>query len=243
MQTSSVDKQELKKFNKTTKEWWSKEGEFKMLHEITPLRTEYIQSVISRYLGIKSNDKKHIKQLKLIDVGCGGGLVSIPMCRLGFDITALDPSKTNIIHLASYAKDNNLNLKCINSTIEEHVKSDIKYDVVLCLEVVEHVADLKKFVDNLSKLLSPTGILIISTINRTLKSYLHAIIMAEYVLGWIPKKTHNHTKFVKPSEIARILQDTGLTPKEIKGLSLSIQSQKWYLSDDIDVNYFATFKK
>ncbi|MDC0864409.1 bifunctional 2-polyprenyl-6-hydroxyphenol methylase/3-demethylubiquinol 3-O-methyltransferase UbiG [Rickettsiaceae bacterium] len=238
MQTSSIDKKELEKFNKTSKEWWHKDGEFQMLHEITPIRVEYINSVINNHFKTKSN-----KKLKLIDVGCGGGLISIPMCKLGFDVTALDPNETNVKNITSYAKDHNLNIKCIGNTVEEHIKTNPKYDIVLCLEVIEHVSNLEEFVQNLSKLVSDKGILVLSTINRNIKSYLQAIIVAEYILGWIPKKTHDHEKFVKPSKIVSILENTDLTLKELKGLSLSIPSQNWYISNDIDVNYFAVFQK
>ncbi len=238
---SSIDQQELKKFNKTDQEWWDQDGEFKALHAINPVRIEYITSIIGKHFGVIDNKKSSLSGLKLIDIGCGGGLICAPMSELGAEVTGLDANEHNIKAATSYAERNKLNIKYINNTVEEHIKSPKKYDIVLCLEVIEHVANQKEFVNNISKLLAPGGIVIFSTINRTKKAYLLAIVMAEYVLGWVPRQTHNYSRFVKPSEFVRMMQDTRLRLGELKGLSLSVSSQNWHLSDDIDVNYFAVF--
>lgn len=231
---SSIDPEELNKFSKTEQEWWDLEGEFKPLHAIHPVRVEYIDSIIKKHF-------QNSKNLKLIDVGCGGGLSSESMCQAGLKVTGLDANESNIKAAISHAKRSNLDINYINSTVEEHVKSSNKYDVVLCLEVIEHVANPEEFVKNISKLLADGGVIIFSTINRTKKAYLLAIIMAEYVLRLVPQKTHDYSKFVKPSEFVGMSQDTKLKLQELKGMSFSPISQNWYLSDDIDVNYFAVF--
>lgn len=230
---SSIDQKELNKFNKTEQEWWDLNGEFKSLHEINPIRAEYIKSVIHNHF-------KNSEDLKLLDVGCGGGLASVQMHKLGLNVTGLDANAHNINAAQSYAKRNNLDINYLNITVEEHIKSGNKYDIIICLEVIEHVANPKEFVANISKLLKNGGVIIFSTINRTKKAYIFAIIMAEYILKWIPKETHDYSKFIKPSEFVHMLKDTNLNLKELKGLSLSL-SKNWYLSDDIDVNYFAVF--
>lgn len=231
---SSIDPDELNKFNKTEQEWWDLNGEFKFLHQINPIRKSYIKSIVDKHFDSS-------KDLKLLDVGCGGGLVSVQMEQLGFNVTAIDANSYNIEAAKSYADRNNLDINYINVTVEEHIGSEEKYDIIVCLEVIEHVANSKEFVDNISKLLKPGGVIIFSTINRTKKSYFLAIVMAEYVLGWIPRQTHDYSKFVKPSEFVHMLKNTNLSLKELKGLSLSPMSNKWRLSDDIDVNYFAVF--
>ena len=231
---SSIDQEELAKFSKTDKEWWDPKGEFEPLHKLNPLRIKYINSVISKHF-------KSTKDLKLLDVGCGGGLVSVPMFKSGFKVTGLDANEHNIKAADEHAKHNKLDIEYINITVEEHIDLGKKYDVVLCLEVIEHVANPEEFVKNISQLVTNGGLVIFSTINRTKKSYLLAIIMAEYILRWVPKKTHDYSKFVKPSEFVHMLQDTTLNLKELKGMSLSPVTQKWNLSDDIDVNYFSVF--
>lgn len=233
---SSIDQAELDKFNKTDQEWWDLEGEFKPLHKINPVRIEYIKSVINQHFEGR-------KALNLIDVGCGGGLACVPMARSEFNVTGLDANKGNIEAAASHAELHNLNIQYINTTTEDHIKSGVQYDVVLCLEVIEHVANPEEFVKNISKLVAPGGVVIFSTINRTPKAYLLAIIMAEYVLRWVPTRTHNYSKFIKPSEFVNMLQGTKLSLQELKGMSLSPITQSWYISEDINVNYFAVFSE
>ncbi len=239
---SSIDDEELKKFSKTNQEWWDLNGEFKSLHEINPVRIDYIKSVILKHFDIPNTNFKPLEKLKILDVGSGGGLVCKPMFELGADITGLDANEHNTKAATLYAKDNNLKIKYINNTVEEYSPlNKEKFDAVLCLEVIEHVANPKEFVQNISKLVKPNGILIFSTINRTIKSFTHAIIMAEYILGWVPKYTHKHSKFIKPSEFVSMLKDTPFNLSELKGLSLSLPDKNWHLTNNIDVNYFAVF--
>lgn len=240
---SSIDDEELKKFSKTNQEWWDLNGEFKALHEINPVRIEYIKSVILKHFNISGSSVKPLENIKILDIGSGGGLVCKPMYEFGGDVTGIDANEHNTKAATSYAKEHNLDIKYINATVEEYAPAHkAQYDVVLCLEVIEHVANPIEFAQNISKLVKRDGILIFSTINRTLKSFAQAIIIAEYVLGWVPKNTHKHSKFVRPSELVSMLKDTSLSLSELKGLKLSLPNKIWQLTDDIDVNYFAVFK-
>lgn len=240
---SSIDEEELKKFNKTNQEWWDLNGEFKALHEINPVRIEYIKSVILKHFDITDSSIKPLNNIKILDVGSGGGLVCKPMYEFGANVTGIDANQHNTKAATAYAKEHKLNIKYVNSTVEDYAPTHkAKYDVVLCLEVIEHVANPIEFAQNISKLVKQDGILIFSTINRTLKSFAQAIIIAEYVLGWVPKNTHKHSKFVKPSELVSMLKDTQLNLSELKGLKLSLPNKIWQLTDNIDVNYFAVFK-
>lgn len=234
---SSIDKDELKKFDTIANKWWDVNGEFKILHDINPLRIKYIQEKIRSHFKLKN--KNSIKKIKLLDIGCGGGLVSSELCKLGIIVTALDASANNISVAKNYAKHNKLSIKYLNCTAEELVAQNEKFDVVLCLEVIEHISNPQEFVANITKLMAPQGMLIISTINRSAKSYMLAIIMAEYILGWVPKGTHDYNKFVKPSELNNFLEPHRLSLIELKGLIYDLCSKNWQLSSDVDVNYFA----
>ena len=233
---SSIDPIELAKFNKTNQEWWDLNGEFKILHKINPIRIKYIQSMLDKYLTIENP--------KIIDIGSGGGLVTSEFARQKYNISGLDASEHNIKAASLYAQDNYLDINYIHNTVENFIPDHHQlFDVVLCLEVIEHVANIEKFITNVSKLVKPGGILIFSTINRTPKAYALGVIMAEYILGWVKKNTHDYKKFIKPSEIVNILQSEPIKLINLSGLTLSIRKNIWELSTDIDVNYFATFKK
>lgn len=240
---SSIDEEELKKFSKTNQEWWDLNGEFRTLHEINPVRIDYIKSIILKHFELPNTSIKPLKNIKLLDIGSGGGLVCKPMYEFGADVTGIDANEHNTKAAMAYARERNLDIKYINNTVENYIlENNEKYDVILCLEVIEHVANPKKFVQNISKLLKHDGILIFSTINRTFKSFTQAIIIAEYILGWVPKNTHKYSKFIKPSELVSMLKNTPLNLSELKGLKLSLPNRIWELSDDIDINYFAIFK-
>lgn len=240
---SSIDEEELKKFSKTNQEWWDLNGEFRTLHEINPVRIDYIKSIILKHFDLPNISIKPLKNIKLLDIGSGGGLVCKPMYEFGADVTGIDANEHNTQAAMAYARERNLDIKYINNTVENYIlENNEKYDVILCLEVIEHVANPKEFVQNISKLLKHDGILIFSTINRTFKSFTQAIIIAEYILGWVPKNTHKYTKFIKPSELVSMLKNTPLNLSELKGLKLSLPNRISELSDDIDINYFAVFK-
>jgi 2-polyprenyl-6-hydroxyphenyl methylase/3-demethylubiquinone-9 3-methyltransferase len=242
---SSINAIELEKFSKISSQWWQEGGEFKMLHQINPLRLSYIMDKMKNHFN--PNNKMAIN---ILDVGCGGGLVTSGICKLNtmptneYNITGIDAIQDNIDVAIKHAEEQNLNIKYSKSTIEELVLSDNKqYDVVLCLEVLEHIDNLDDFVKNLANITKPNGIIIISTINRTIKSYMLAILMAEYVLGWVPQKTHDYSKFLQPSEIYSRFSKNNVLLKELKGLTYNIITRTWQLSRDIDVNYFAYLTK
>jgi 2-polyprenyl-6-hydroxyphenyl methylase/3-demethylubiquinone-9 3-methyltransferase len=234
---SSIDKCEVEKFDKLSAKWWDTSGEFKMLHEINPLRLDFIEDKIRQHFILSNHES--FKNIDILDVGCGGGLISVPLVKMSANVTAIDASPNNIKAAKAYTQQHNLNINYQNSTVEELLLNPQKFDVIVCLEVIEHVANVDEFVANLAKLLKPGGMMILSTISRNIKSYLLAIIAAEYVLGWVPKRTHDHSKFLKPSELSSLLAKLNLRFQELRGLTFDIYSRTWKSSDDIDVNYMA----
>ena len=238
---SSIDERELKKFDKTSDEWWDLEGEFRMLHEINPLRIDYIKSMIIKHLCIEelAGDASIFSKVKLIDIGSGGGLVCVPMHNLGAKVTGLDANAHNIEAAKEYASNKQLNIKYVNDTVENYAPAHLgKYDVVLCLEVIEHVADYKFFLETCAKLLNPNGLMFVATLNRTPKSFLLGIVAAEYVLRWLKPGTHTWKKFVKPSELSHLLRLQGFQVRAISGLVYRPLDRVFALdAHDLDVNY------
>lgn len=228
--TSTIDQAEIDKFSKMADQWWSPTGELRTLHQINPIRLKYIKDKTEAHFG------KSIANLKILDIGCGGGLVSVPLTRIGGNVTGLDASEENIKVAKIYALEQNLNINYICGSAEKH---EGQYDVVLALEIIEHTADPKFFVQSAAKLVKPGGMMILSTINRTKKAYLMTIAGAEYLLKWIPVGTHEFAKFVKPSEMAVFLRSSNMALRELKGLSYDLLTQSWAVGDDINVNYFA----
>ena len=241
MANNTINKEEIEKFSKLAKEWWNPEGNFKPLHKFNPIRIEYLKNNIIKEFKIE-NKKKPLTNLEILDIGCGGGLLTEPMCRLGGKLTGIDASIKNI-HIAKiHAKKNNLKIKYICSSPEK-LKVKKKFDVILNMEVVEHVDDLDFFIKSCSSLLKNNGIMFIATINKTLKSYLFAIIGAEYILNWLPVGTHDWFKFVEPDKLETICKKNKLKLSDLNGLKYNIFSEKWDLNEDIDVNYISIFKK
>lgn len=223
---------EIHKFTSVASKWWDINGPFKPLHEISPIRMEYICTQIRNHIG-----KSDISGTKILDIGCGGGLVSVPLARLGANVTGIDLGEENIKAAESYAQSQCLQIRYEHIDIA-NIKE--KYDVVLCLEVIEHIDNLDEFISHVVNTIKPGGIVIFSTINRTAKSLLLGIIAAEYLLSWVPKGTHSFDKFVKPSELVRILDKTKINVLDITGMSYNIFNKGWKLSRDIGVNYFLT---
>lgn len=227
--SSTVNKDELHKFSSIADEWWDETGKFKPLHEINPVRLEYIIAQIKRNISKKEG-------ITVLDIGCGGGLVSIPLSKVGYDVTGLDASNENI----KVAQSRNSKTNFICSSAEQLCEEGQKYDVVLALEVVEHVDNIELFLSSCNKLLKKNGILIVSTINRTFKSLMFAKIGAEYVLGWLPKGTHQWDKFLTPAEVksfvkTKVVDESGMIYRPF--------SKRWEISDtDLSVNYFITFR-
>ncbi len=238
---STINKKEIEKFSKMADEWWDTEGKFKPLHKLNPLRISYIKKKIISHFNVKSKIFP-LKNIELLDIGCGGGLLSEPMCRLGANVTAIDASQKNI-NLASYhSKKNKLKINYLCKS-PENLDSKKKFDVILNMEVVEHVNDLNFFLKKSSLLLKKNGIMFIATINKTLKSYIFAIVGAEYILKWLPIGTHEWNKFVKPEELIKLGKKNSLEILEIDGVNLNILKNEWVITKDKSVNYISQFRK
>tara|TARA_Y100000590_G_scaffold287394_1_gene323554 strand:+ start:275 stop:997 length:723 start_codon:yes stop_codon:yes gene_type:complete len=238
---STINKSEIKKFNKLAAEWWDPEGSFKPLHKFNPIRIKYIKESIINYFNIKSN-KVPLKNINILDIGCGGGLISVPMKRLGANVVGIDASLKNIQVAKIYSKKNNLKIKYFCSSPEK-LKIKKKFDVILNLEIVEHVDDVNLFIKKSSKFLKKNGLMFIATLNKTLKSYIFAIVGAEYILNWLPVGTHDWEKFVSPENLIRFAKDSKLNLLNITGLKFNPMFNKWELSNDKSINYIAKFKK
>ena len=232
---NSINKKEIEKFSKIAEEWWNPNGKFKPLHNFNPIRIKYIKDNIIKDFNIKSSNKE-LKKLNILDIGCGGGLLSEPMCRLGANVTGIDASKKNIEVAKYHAKKNKLKINYIVAS-PEMLKTKIKFDVILNMEIVEHVDNLDFFIKESSNLLKKNGIMFIATLNKTLKSYAFAIVGAEYILKWLPIGTHDWEKFVKPSELINISKKNMLSLKKLDGMKLNIFDSSWKLTNDTSVNY------
>ena len=241
MKNNTLDKKEIEKFSKIAEEWWNPSGKFKPLHKFNPIRIKYIKDNLINDFNIK-NKKKPLNGLKILDIGCGGGLLSEPLARLGAKVTGIDPIKRNIEIAKHHLKKSKLNIKYYNFS-PERFKSNNKYDVVLNMEIVEHVENVDLFIKQSAKFLKKSGIMFIATLNQTLKSYLFAIVGAEYILKWLPIGTHDWQKFIKPDELIRICKKNSLNLKNVDGVSFNPIIDKWDISNDKSVNYITKFKK
>ena len=241
MKTSTINKTEIGKFNKLSAEWWDPEGSFKPLHKFNPIRIKYIRDSIIQYFNIKSKNIP-LKNINILDIGCGGGLISVPMKRLGANVVGIDASLKNIKVAKIYSKKNNLQIKYICSSPEK-LKIKKKFDVLLMLEIVEHVNDINLFIKQSSKFLKKNGLMFVATLNKTLKSYVFAIIGAEYILNWLPIGTHDWEKFMKPNKLINIAKNSKLNLIDLNGIKFNPLNDKWSLSYDKSVNYIANFKK
>lgn len=234
---STIDFNELKKFEIIANEWWDELGKFKPLHILNPVRIKFIKDISVEHFKINNNSKNVFKGLKILDIGCGGGLLSEPIRRLGAKVTAIDASQKNINVATSHAKNSGLSIDYQCITVEELSKTNEKFDIILNMEVVEHVANVENFINSSSELLKDEGIMFTATLNRTVKSYLFAIIGAEYILKWLPKNTHDWKRFLKPSELNSYLANSGAKLKLLQGVSYNPLTSGWYLSKDVDINY------
>ena len=238
---SSVNKKEIEKFSNMADEWWDPHGKFKPLHKFNPIRIKYIKENIVEQFKTR-NKAKPLSGINILDIGCGGGLLSEPMSRLGANITGIDASIKNIKIAKLHAKKNGLKINYICSSPEK-LKISKKFDVILNMEIVEHVEDISFFLNSCSKLLKKNGLMFVATINKTLKSYVFAIVGAEYVLRWLPIGTHEWEKFVKPEELKKILTKNNLSLKKFDGMRFNIIKDEWSITKDLSVNYIAKFLK
>ena len=240
MKNKTVNKKEIDKFSKLAKEWWDPNGKFKPLHKFNPVRLDYIKKSILKKL--KKGDDTYLKNVKILDIGCGGGLLCEPLTRLGAQVVGIDASNKNIKIAKIHAKKSDLKINYYCTTPENFNYKE-KFDVVLNMEIVEHVEDVNLFLKESSKFLKKNGIMFIATLNKTLKSYFFAILGAEYVLRWLPIGTHDWNMFVKPGELVEMCKKNSLMLEEILGVKYNIISRDWELSTDDNVNYMALFKK
>ncbi len=237
MNATTLEPQEIEKFSAIAAEWWDESGKFAPLHKINPIRVGYIRDAIYAHFNI---DK--LEGISLVDIGCGGGLVCEPMARLGAKVTGVDGGEKNVKTAMAHAQAMQLTIDYKTTTAESLAETGEQYDVVLALEIIEHVADVELFLNSVAKLVKPGGLLIMSTLNRTMKSYALAIVGAEYVLRWLPRGTHDWKKFLTPAELIQPLQAAGLTHKESKGMVMNPLKWEWSMSDtDLEVNYYVAF--
>ena len=241
MKSNTINKKEIEKFSKIAEEWWDPNGKFKPLHKFNPIRISYIKENIINSFNI-TNKKKPLNKVKILDIGCGGGLLSEPMSRLGANVTGIDASIKNISVAKIHAKKSNLKIRYLCSS-PENLKIKSKFDVILNMEIIEHVDNVSFFLKSCTKLLKKNGIMFVATLNKTLKSYLFAIIGAEYILGWLPIGTHQWEKFVQPNELIDILTKNNLKLDKLDGVKFNPITNKWKLSDDNSINYISKFIK
>jgi 2-polyprenyl-6-hydroxyphenyl methylase/3-demethylubiquinone-9 3-methyltransferase len=234
------DLREINKFSEMASEWWDPNGKFAPLHKFNPIRQEYLVDKIKIHFSITPNGSYPFKNLTLLDVGCGGGLIAEPMKRLGAKVTGIDASEKNINVAKFHAEQMNLKINYLCATPE---KLNEQFDVILCLEIIEHVADVDLFIKSCAKLLKKNGVIFFATLNRTAKSFLFAIVGAEYILNWLPKGTHDWNKFLKPNEIISAASSYKLALKDTVGFKFNIFLREWQKSKDTDVNYTVSFKK
>ena len=241
MKNNTINKKEIEKFSKIAEEWWNPLGKFKPLHKFNPIRISYIKENIINTFKL-TNKEKPLNKVKILDIGCGGGLLSEPMSRLGAEVFGIDASEKNINVAKLHAKKNNLNInyKC---TSPEKLNTKIKFDVILNMEIIEHVEDVDFFLKSCSKLLKKNGIMFVATLNKTLKSYLFAIVGAEYILRWLPIGTHSWDKFINPDDLVSILNRYNLKMELIDGMKFNLIKDEWSVSPDKSVNYIGKFIK
>jgi 2-polyprenyl-6-hydroxyphenyl methylase/3-demethylubiquinone-9 3-methyltransferase len=240
---SSVDDAEVAKFAALAAEWWNPNGKFRPLHQFNPVRLKFIRALAIEHFRRDDRDLKPFTGLSMLDIGCGGGLLSEPMARLGFTVLGADPSEKNVKTAEAHASGSGLPLAYRATTAEALAERGALFDIVLNMEVVEHVADLGAFLRVCARLLRPGAIMIVATLNRTIKSLALAKIGAEYVLRWLPPGTHDWNRFVRPVELQHCLEDAGLTVQRTQGVVFDPLRWDWRLSNDTDVNYMMVAEK
>jgi len=239
----NADPAEIARFGALAARWWDADGEFRPLHQLGPARLRFIRDAVTEALGLKDTGLKPLKGIRLLDIGSGGGLVSEPLARLGAQVTGIDLAEDSVAVARTHATAGGLAIDYRVQSIEDLADSGERFDVAVCLEVVEHVPDARAFLKTAARVLEPGGVLVASTLSRTLKSYALAILGAEYVLRWVPHGTHQWDRFLTPDELSGHLQAAGLTPFRTSGLAYEPLSGRWSLSGDTDVNYLIGARK
>ena len=241
MKSNTINKVEIEKFSKIAAEWWNPEGKYQPLHKFNPIRIQYIKDNIMEHFNIK-NKNNPFRNIDILDIGCGGGLLCEPLSRFGANVTGIDASEKNINVAKIHSKKNNLKITYICSS-PENLDLKKKFDVVLNMEVVEHVNDVNFFIKKSSEFLKKDGLMFVATLNKTLKSYIFGIVGAEYIMRWLPIGTHDWDKFIEPSKLVKILENNSLKTKKINGMKFNPILDEWKISKDKSVNYIGIFIK
>ncbi|SNY92406.1 3-demethylubiquinone-9 3-methyltransferase [Cohaesibacter sp. ES.047] len=240
---STIDEAEVARFSAMAAEWWSPTGKFRPLHKFNPTRVAYIREKLVETFGLDAKSMRPLEGLRILDIGCGGGLLCEPLHRMGADVVGVDASETNIAIASTHAAETGLEIDYRADTAEALAEAGETFDVVLAMEVVEHVADIELFLQSSASMVKPGGLMVVATLNRTLKSHALAIIGAEYILRWLPVGTHSWDKFVTPDELERAMAPSGLDLVERVGVTYNPLTGKWSRSKDLDVNYMELFKR
>ena len=239
---TTINKEEIQKFSNLAEEWWDVQGKFKPLHMFNPVRIEYITEKIKEHFQLDKKKQDFLKNLNILDIGCGGGLMSEPLARLGGNVTGIDASEKNINVAKIHAEKNNLKIKYLNKSPENFYELG-KFDIILNLEIVEHVENLDLYIQSCKNLIKKNGIMFTATINRTFASYIKAIIGAEYILRWLPIGTHDWNKFIKPEELEKNLLKKNFKTIDVRGLEFNPLTKKWKTSKNLSVNYVICSEK
>jgi len=240
---STLDEREVARFRALAAKWWDPQGAFAPLHAIGPERMRFLREQLVSHFARDGNAARPLEGLRIADIGCGGGLVSEPLARLGASVTGIDPAEENAAAARAHAADSGLEIDYRAARVEDLAAEGAQYDAVIALEVVEHVPDVQAFIGVCAQVLRPGGMMLLSTINRTARAFALAIVGAEYVLRWLPRGTHQWERFVTPDELAAALRAGGLRVVETRGLTFNPLTREWRLSDDAGVNYFMSAAK
>jgi 2-polyprenyl-6-hydroxyphenyl methylase/3-demethylubiquinone-9 3-methyltransferase len=240
---STVDEAELARFAGWADEWWDPRGKMAVLHKFNPVRLAYIRDAACKRFGRNARQLDSLKSLRILDIGCGGGVLSEPLARLGANVLGADPVERNIAAAKLHAEQSGLAIDYRVTTAEALADAGERFDIVLAMEVVEHVADMPLFVKRCAEMVKPGGLMIAATLNRTMKSFALAIVGAEYVLRWLPRGTHSWDKFVTPDELEIAMERAGLTTTDERGVIYNLFAGRWELSTDTDVNYMVLAEK
>ena len=240
--STTINKEEIQKFSRLAEEWWDVNGKFKPLHMFNPIRIEYITEKIKIHFKLKKDKSTYLEGLNVLDIGCGGGLISEPIARLGANVTGIDASEKNIIIAKLHSKKNGLKINYLHAS-PENLEYIEKFDIILNLEIVEHVNNVNLYIKSCYKLLKKNGLMFTATLNRSFISYIKAIIGAEYILRWLPIGTHDWNKFIKPEELEKFLLDEKFSTLDVKGLKFNPFLKKWKKTNDLSVNYIISSLK
>ena len=237
LEATTIDPEDVARFSAIANEWWDPDGKFKPLHRFNPIRLQYIRDRLCAQFGRDTQSLRPFDGLRVLDVGCGGGLISEPLSRMGADVTGIDASDRNVGTARVHAEKSGLDIDYRVTTVEELAAMGDTFDAVISMEVVEHVADVDLFLDGCATLMDANGAIVLATLNRTPKSFAFGIVGAEYIMRWLPRGTHDWKKFVRPSELARGLRRNRVSVNDISGLTFNPLIGEWKISNDVSVNY------